>query len=266
MRTALTAGQIAAYRDQGFLVYEDLLSQPELAELTDAVMRAIADMGDRKIMALEWRDQQEYYDSVFQQRLNLWKHSDVVRKYMLDSGISTLASRLSGVPMRVWHDQALNKKPWSNPTSWHLDDPYWSFSSPDAITIWIALDDATVQNGCLYYLPGSHRLVTYDNVGIGPNMGDLFRVYPRLAGIEPAPAQMRAGSCVFHNGLTAHAAGPNMTPRWRRAMTCAYMPVGSVFNGNANILTEERMARLKIGDSLDDDAENPLAASLATVD
>ena len=41
-------------------------------------------------------------------------------------------------------------------------------------------------------------------------------------------------------------------------MTCAYMPLGSTYNGQANILSAERLARLKPGDSLDDDAENPL--------
>jgi phytanoyl-CoA hydroxylase len=49
-----------------------------------------------------------------------------------------------------------------------------------------------------------------------------------------------------------------MTPGYRRAMTCAYMPDGATFNGQRNILTEEQMARLKIGDLLDDDAQTPL--------
>jgi ectoine hydroxylase-related dioxygenase (phytanoyl-CoA dioxygenase family) len=69
---------------------------------------------------------------------------------------------------------------------------------------------------------------------------------------------MKAGSCSFHSGLTAHGAGANMTPGFRRAMTCAYMPDGSTFNGRQNILTDEQISRLKIGDVLEDDAQNPL--------
>ena len=69
---------------------------------------------------------------------------------------------------------------------------------------------------------------------------------------------MKAGSCSFHNGLLAHGAGANMTPGYRRAMTCAYMPDGSTFNGKRNILTEAQMAALEVGDLLVDDEQVPL--------
>ena len=66
------------------------------------------------------------------------------------------ACRLSGVDgMRVWHDQALYKEPWANATSWHLDVPYWSFDSAQAVSSWMALDDATLANGCMHFIPGT---------------------------------------------------------------------------------------------------------------
>jgi hypothetical protein len=49
-----------------------------------------------------------------------------------------------------------------------------------------------------------------------------------------------------------------MTPHWRRAMTCQYMPADARFNGNRSILTRARMARLSVGDALDDEAEHPV--------
>ena len=58
-----------------------------------------------------------------------------------------------------------------------------------------------------------------------------------------------------------HGAGPNMTPGWRRAMTCAYMPDGATWNGQRNILADEQIARLRVGSPLDDDAQNPLVWS-----
>jgi ectoine hydroxylase-related dioxygenase (phytanoyl-CoA dioxygenase family) len=69
---------------------------------------------------------------------------------------------------------------------------------------------------------------------------------------------MKAGSCSFHNALIAHGAGANMTPGLRRAMTCAYMPDGSTFNGQRNILRQDQVDRLQIGDLLDDDRQVPL--------
>jgi hypothetical protein len=52
-----------------------------------------------------------------------------------------------------------------------------------------------------------------------------------------------------------------MTPHPRRAMTCAYMPVGEKFNGQQNILSDEHVARLKVGDPMEDDEQNPLVWS-----
>ena len=72
---------------------------------------------------------------------------------------------------------------------------------------------------------------------------------------------MKDGSCSFHNGLTIHSAGANMTSGFRRAMTCAYMPDGAIFNGIKNILTDEQVSRLKIGDLLNDESQTPLIYS-----
>lgn len=130
-----------------------------------------------------------------------------------------------------------------------------------------ALDDATLANGCLWYLPCTHKMTSYDrNVGIGQNIGELFKVYPEWKTIEPVPGPCRAGSIVWHNGMTAHAAGANMTTRSRRAMTCAFMPDGSTFNGKKNILPDDYFASLKIGDLLNDERQNPLVWYTSWVD
>ena len=76
--------------------------------------------------------------------------------------------------------------------------------------------------------------------------------------IEPVPGPCPAGSIVWHNGLVAHAAGPNMTIRHRRAMTCAFMPDGSIFNGKKNILPDDYFESLTIGETLDNDDWNAL--------
>ena len=79
--------------------------------------------------------------------------------------------------------------------------------------------------------------------------------------IDPVAVPMKAGDCSFHNGICAHGAGANMTRGRRIAMTCAYMPVGSTFNGQRNILPKPYFESLKVGDSMDNDAENPLVYS-----
>ena len=76
---------------------------------------------------------------------------------------------------------------------------------------------------------------------------------------------MKAGNCSFHNGLTVHGANANMTNGFRRAMSCAFMPDGSVFNGQANILPEPYLKSLKVGDLLNNEEQNPLIYHASTV-
>lgn len=261
MNSELSPEQIDFYQENGYIVIEDFLTPAELETWRAAVAQAVADRGkvrvpNRADMAIP---EDDYYNYVFVQRVNLWQDNEEMRALMLDRRLGKMAAELAGVEgIRIWHDQALIKQPWANPTGWHLDNPYWSFHSRQAISIWVALDDATLENGCLYFLPGTHKLATFDNVGIGENIGDLFKVYPDWATMQSVAAPMRAGSCSFHNGLIAHGAGANMTPGYRRAMTCAYMPDGSTFNGQQNILTDEQVAQLAVGDVLDDDSQVPL--------
>ncbi len=267
MKSQLTQAQIQRYRQDGFVVIEDLLDPDELSFWREAVTEATEERGGRKFPGEETKTGEddginkdaEYYGKVFDQMINLWQTNEKMKQLMFDERTGKLAADLSGCDgIRIWHDQALIKRPWANPTAWHLDTPFWSFSDKRALSIWVALDDATLQNGCLYFIPGSFHHTSFENPGIGKNMDAIFDFYPQLAGSKPAAVPMKAGSCSFHNGLTIHGAGPNMTPGIRRAMTCAYMPDGATFNGIKNILSDEQVARLKIGDLLNDDSQNPL--------
>jgi len=122
----------------------------------------------------------------------------------------------------------------------------------------VALDDATPENGCLYFIPGSFKETRFDNSGIGKNMDGIFSVYPQFLQVNSVAAPMKAGSCSFHNGLTIHGAGANMTSGHRRAMTCAYMPDGNVYNGQPNVLPDTYVKTLAVGDPLNNELQNPL--------
>ncbi|GAB3431408.1 phytanoyl-CoA dioxygenase family protein [Niabella aquatica] len=267
MNTNLTPAQIEKYQQDGFLVIDDFLNNEELEFWREAVTEAVENRNGRKMPSREAKvgeedginDDSDYFGKVFDQLLNLWQTNEKVKQIMLDERIGEMAAKLAGWEgTRIWHDQALIKKPWANPTAWHLDTPFWSFSDRRALSIWVALDDATLENGCLYFIPGSFQKTTFDNLGIGKNMDAVFDMYPDFRKVNAVAAPMKAGSCSFHNGLTIHGAGPNMTSGFRRAMTCAYMPDGATFNGTQNILSNEQVAALKVGDSLNDDAQTPL--------
>jgi len=270
MNTTITSEQIESYRDNGYLLIPDFLDTAELEEWRASVSEAIAERKGQKIPGKAVmvgeddgiNEDAEYYGKVFDQLINLWQTNGKMKKLMCDPKIGEIAAKLAGVEgIRIWHDQALIKKPWANPTSWHLDTPFWSFSDRRALSIWVALDDATLENGCLFFIPGSHKETSFENPGIGKNMDSVFSFYPAFRKSESVAVPMKAGSCSFHNGLTIHGAHANMTPGFRRAMTCAYMPDGNVYNGIPNILPEDYLAHLQVGDPLDNGEQNPLIFS-----
>jgi phytanoyl-CoA hydroxylase len=268
----VTNEQVQLYQDNGFVVLPDLLDAAELVAWRHYILRAMEGRPTRLPLDGEHYEQtfhadgstesDDYYNQVFTQKINLWKTDCCVRQLVLSHRLGQIATTLANVQgMRIWLDQALIKEPWGNPTAFHFDVPFWGFTSSDAVTIWIALSDTTLTNGALCYIPGSHRVCQYRNAKVAPNLGDLFRLYPELAQIDPVFCPVPAGSAVAHNGRTAHGAGANMTPQRRLAMTVAYMPDGSRFNGQQDILTNEQVLRLAVGDVLNDEAQNPLVYS-----
>jgi len=267
MKYQLSSEQVQSYRDNGFIVIENFLSPDELNHWRQSVETAVKERAGIKIPGKDIKtgeadginEDSDYYAKVFDQLLNLWQTNEAVKELMIDERIGKMAAQLSGSDgIRIWHDQALIKRPWANPTAWHLDTPFWSFSDRRAISIWVALDDATLENGCLYFIPGSQKLTTFSKINIGRNMDGIFDTYPQLRTMRTVAAPMKAGSCSFHCGLTVHGANANMTNGFRRAMTCAYMPDGNTYNGEPNILPDAYLRHLKVGDLLNNDDQNPL--------
>lgn len=263
-----TQEQIESYRRDGFVVIEDFLSPSELEVWRQTTHEAVEQRLDAARTAGRWsqnsatltnqNNPDDFSAQVFTQCVRLADTHDGMRELMMDERTGELVGTLAGVDgIRIWHDQALFKQPYGNATAWHLDNPYWSFSSPDALSIWVALDDATLENGCLYYLPGTHKTARYENSNIGANQRDLFKFYPEWLEIQAVATPARAGSAVIHNGLCAHGAGANMTRGPRRAMTCAFMPDGATFNGQKNVLPDDLFDSYKLGDVLNSDW-NPL--------
>jgi phytanoyl-CoA hydroxylase len=252
MRSSFTKQEIAEYRSNGFLAVPDFLSPDELAHWREIVDAAVASVG----VGNSGRNSEK----VFAQRMHLRRTSTAVRQLVEDPRIGRLVTELEGIDaVRLYLDQALIKLPYGEPTQYHVDMPWWGFDSPHACTIWVALDDSTVENGCLYFVPASHRLRLATAGDLGPDLGALFAAHPE-AGTPATPCPLPAGGCSFHNGHTIHGAGANMTPGRRRALSTAFMPDGVRFNGHRDVqvLGDDYLATLNEGDRLQNDELNPV--------
>ena len=86
-------------------------------------------------------------------------------------------------------------------TDWHQDSQAWpQFAPQNPVSCWVALDDATVDNGCMTVIPGSHKWGPIDR-----DYRDRYLDNPLLA--EPVAIELKAGSCMFHHGLNFHRTG-----------------------------------------------------------
>lgn len=262
MRDQASAEEIAAYQRDGFVVLRDVLDAGEVAAWRttqgEALWRRWAAGCPTRAPGTASSSTPSTTTTTRSSPRRSTCGGPIRRSGRWCSARTSAGSPRSSPAARVYLDQALVKESYANPTAFHIDVPFWAFTSPDALTIWIAMDDVTVENGCLAYIPGSHAEQRFDNVDIGPELGALFEAYPQWKNIEPVFCPVSAGSAVVHNGLTAHGAGANMTP-WRRfAMTVAYLPDGAAFNGKQDIYTTGQVAGMKVGDPLDDPDLNPL--------
>jgi ectoine hydroxylase-related dioxygenase (phytanoyl-CoA dioxygenase family) len=235
----LTEEQIASYRDNGYVQLLNVLTPDELAQA-----RASVD----EILGLEYDDDHDLNKGnpearrIFVQKVNMWQVHEGLRRYVLSPKLAEIARRLAGAhTLRLWHDHALVKMPGdSRPSHWHQDLPYWPMVETGALSCWMALDDVFEANGCMAFIPASHRFGRLAPINLG-NPQDIFAMIPdgmrEGRDLTPVFQPMPAGSCTFHDGRTFHYAGPNTTDRPRRAMITIYMPDDVHFNGARHVVT-----------------------------
>ena len=131
------------------------------------------------------------------------------------------ASQLLDGPVRFWHDQLFCKPSHhGGVVAWHQDYSYWTRTQPVAhLTCWIGLDDATRDNGCLQYIPGSHRWELLPITGL---TGDMHAIETVLSPeqreqFKPVAIELKRGECAFHHPFMVHGSYENKTDRQRRA-------------------------------------------------
>ena len=154
--------------------------------------------------------------------------------YARDEKILDMAAQLIGGDICLWNmsffaKPALNGKK----TPYHQDGEYWPIEPLATCTVWIAIDEATVENGCLRYIPGSHkanRLMAHE-VRNDPN----YTLNRELVKAEYDESQaedlvLPAGGMALHDVYIAHGSEENRSPHPRRGMTLRLMPTTSVYD------------------------------------
>jgi len=218
----VTPEQAKAYDEQGFFVLHDAID----AATIDAVAAAIEPFNQEVIDFLHTQPDGRFsiagVDTV-SIAVHVAPRSEVLRDFCTAPLFADLCHDLIGPEARLYWEQSVYKAPHSaEPILWHQDNGY-TYVEPQAyLTCWVALTDATLENGCVWVLPGVHRGGTVAHVDTP--IGYQCCVDPPEAVAVP----VAAGSVVVFSSLTPHATGYNTTDETRKAYILQYAPDGAL--------------------------------------
>lgn len=203
------------YHEQGFAVLERRLDEVTRSRLLDAVTT--------------WATRADPPSPYGILKHNLWREQETVAQLLGDGWLAALAGGLLEVPEVVlFQDNLVWKPPGAGRIEWHQDYSYWPLDRPAGVTLWIALDDADAANGCLHYLPGTHRLGERQAAdfiaGAGqPRRGTLPPLDWAAREHDAVAAVAAAGQILAHHPLVWHMSPPNVSVGPRRALTLTWI-------------------------------------------
>lgn len=161
-------------------------------------------------------DRQAEGGNTVRRLLSACTRSPVYRQWATSDAIRLSLTKLFGsddiVLSQCHHNCVMTKVPgYSSATSWHQDNRYWSFDREDLVSVWLALDNEYGENGCLYVLPGTHKM----HIEPGRFDASLF-LRPDLPDNEQLiatarPVQLERGDVLFFHSRLFHAAGQNLS-------------------------------------------------------
>jgi phytanoyl-CoA hydroxylase len=132
-----------------------------------------------------------------------------------------LATRLLGPNVRLYWNQAVYKRPENRRDfPWHQDNGYRLTDPAHYLTVWLALNDATLENGCIWVQPNSHTQGVLEHTPTDVGLQCYFGDNPGL------PVPLRKGSLVAFQSLVVHRSTPNLSDHIRKAFIIQYSPVG----------------------------------------
>jgi ectoine hydroxylase-related dioxygenase (phytanoyl-CoA dioxygenase family) len=173
--------------------------------------------------------------------LGAWRITPGLHDILWNPAFVMAASQLfGGHAVRFWHDQLFYKPPFNGGVvAWHQDYSYWTRTGPiQHLTCWVGLDDATRENGCLHYIPGSHRWGLLEKPVLAGDMDGImdFLTEEQKRAFKPVAAELKAGEAVFHHPLMVHGSFRNDSDRPRRGLVINVFRDGTLSNSDEVLL------------------------------
>jgi len=228
-RVRLNPAQIAQYHADGFLAIEGLLAPAEVDALRNRVREYTH--GGRELgkiyMQVEPRVERgelkvDHPGDAVRKLEGLVENDDLFQKLGLHDNIVGIVEQILGPDLKMFRNALLLKPPGGvgSAKGMHQDSPYWPIQPMDLCSCWFAIDDATVENGCMGVLPAWHTKGALPHI----HVTDDFVINPKFYDMNKmVMAPLKAGGGLFFHSLVPHYTAPNTSKQWRRAIALSYM-------------------------------------------
>jgi ectoine hydroxylase-related dioxygenase (phytanoyl-CoA dioxygenase family) len=236
----LTDQQIDDFDRQGYLAGVKVLSDLQIETLREELTELMKESHPAHHLFYEFHtnESQDHTTTLFH-ALGAWRATSGFHDILWNPAIAMAMSQLLRGPIRLWHDQLFCKPAkHGGVVAWHQDYSYWTRTLPIAhLTCWIGLDDSTRENGCLYYVPGSHRWNLLPRTGLTGDMDEIMTVLTpeQKQDFQPVPIELKRGECSFHHPLMVHGSYANYSDKPRHATLV------NVFRDGVTSATDEEL-------------------------
>src|SRR6266496_2989295 len=220
-RYRLSDDQIRFYNQHGYLAGIPLLDEDQVEQLRTELDELVNPAPAARRLFYEYNSNESSDPAaILFHALGAWRIAPGFHDLLWNPAFLMPASQLLGGRVRFWHDQLFCKPAHHGGlVAWHQDYSYWTRTRPMAhLSCWIGLDDSTRENGCVHYVPGSHRWSLLPITGLANDMHAIETVLSeeQRAQFKPVPIELKEGECSFHHHLMVHGSYENKSDRPRR--------------------------------------------------
>ena len=239
----LSAEQVEFFHEYGYLKGVRVLRDSHVEALRNELQELVSPQHPRHELFYEFHSNESHDPSrVLFHALGAWRISAGFHDLLWNPAFTVPASQLLGGSVRFWHDQLFCKPAHhGGVVAWHQDYSYWTRTTPLAhLTCWIGLDDSTRDNGCVHYVPGSHRWADLPITGLTGDMDAIQTVLTeeQKREFKPVAIELKKGECSFHHPRMIHGSYENNTNRSRRGTVINVIRDGVMSNTDGPLLTD----------------------------
>ena len=250
----LTQDQIEFFHANGYLAGIRLLNDEQIETLRAELAELIDPAHPGHALFYEFHSNESTDPStVLFHALGAWRITPGFHDLLWNPAFLMPASQLLGGAVRFWHDQLFCKPAHhGGVVAWHQDYSYWTRTRPMAhLSCWIGLDDSTKENGCVHYVPGSHRWPLLPITGLANDMHAVESVLSdeQRAEFKPVPIELKKGEASFHHPLMLHGSYANLSGRPRRGAVINVFRDGVCSASNDELL--EGVPSIPSGEKMD---------------